>query len=109
MNRELRGEKESQTPAASDGAKHARNVELLFGTGLGTRLAKFLGPQQTVEEMTRSGANWLRIVAEHAAELDELLQQGERSASHDPEMKTGKGRARFLTRRLSDRRLWKAA
>jgi len=53
------------------------------------------------EEAERNGAQWLRIIKDEGKELEELLDQGERCRG---ELKTGKMRAQFLTKRLKERR-----
>lgn len=81
---------------------HARTIVALQASKLGQRLCRFLGPGKTMTEARASGAEWLRILREESDVLECLLEQGERI--RDSELKTGDARARFLMRRLKDRR-----
>lgn len=82
--------------------RFARSIEELKSTPLGKRLVSFIGTGQMLKEAKASGAEWLRILREEAANLEDLLDQGERI--RDAELKTGQARAKFLTGRLKQRR-----
>lgn len=81
--------------------RFARSLEEITVSKLGQRLLLFIGPTQMALEARNSGAQWLRIIAEEASELERLLEQGERCHA---DMPNGKTRAKFLTSRLKQRR-----
>lgn len=95
---------ESGNRALSSGegnSRFARSPEVLMKSPLGRRLFTFLGMVQTAEECSRSGAEWERILVEEAEALEQLLDQAERMRA---ELPTGIAKAKFLTKRLSERR-----
>ena len=92
---------ENRARSSGEGTSFARSTEEIAKTKLGRRLAKFIGPTQMVSESQHSGAEWLRILREESACLEELLEQGERTRA---EMPNGSTRAKFLTLRLGQRR-----
>lgn len=81
--------------------RFAQPIDVLMSTPLGKRLAKFLGPSQMLKEARASGAEWSRILRKEADSLENLLDQAERICA---ELPSGLARAKFLTKRLGDRR-----
>lgn len=96
-NRDMRLDSEK----AGNPARFATPIEAITATTLGRRLNKFLGMAQMVTEAQRSGAEWLRILREEGPALEDALEQGERCAG---ELGNGLTRAKFLTKRLAERR-----
>jgi hypothetical protein len=81
--------------------KFQRSPEALLMSPVGKRLGMFLGRMQMAEECVYRGAYWQRIIEDDADILAELLDQGERCAHEMPE---GKTRAKFLSKRLKERK-----
>jgi|LakMenEpi03Aug12_release.lakeMendotaPanAssembly.Ray.scaffolds.fasta_scaffold566416_1 hypothetical protein len=81
--------------------KFQRSPDALVMSPLGKRLGTFLGRMQMAEECVYRGAYWQRILSDDPDVLCELLDQGERCAS---EMPDGKTRAKFLSKRLKERK-----
>lgn len=91
----------NRSDAKGGESRFARDIESLMASPRGRRLAQFLGMPQMLEEARRSGAEWMRILRDEGAALEELLDQGERCKADMPE---GSTRAKFLTARLKQRR-----
>lgn len=81
--------------------KFARSPDMLVMSPLGKRLGAFLGRMQMAEECVYRGAYWQRIIEDDTDILSELLDQGERCAH---EMPDGKTRAKFLSKRIKERK-----
>lgn len=81
--------------------KFARSPDALVMSPLGKRLGTFLGRMQMAEECVYRGAYWQRILEDDAEVLRELLDQGERCAHEMPDSQT---RAKFLSKRLKERK-----
>jgi hypothetical protein len=83
------------------GNRFAVSVEELNGSALGRRAGAFIGASQWLREAQASGREWLRVLRDEAEELSDILEQAERVRGELPESAT---RAKFLTKRLGERR-----
>lgn len=88
--------------SGSGNPKFARPVEVFTISDLGNRLHRFIGPAQMIHEARVSGAFWLDVIATEGEMLADLLEQGERIPA--TELRDGKSRAKFLSKRIKERR-----
>jgi len=108
-SRKSRIDNDSARPAAEqhqspsiESDKFSVPIEELNATTLGRRVGVFLGASQWLREAAASGREWLRILREETAELEEVIDQAERCRV---ELPNGSTRAKFIIKRLGERRV----